>query len=100
MSGINEIESWVASTYDFKTFFDVDQAYTQISLDFEANGRLPLDDILLNEKNSFLNWLDKNIIKPEPVKELDRMIYVHGYSYIRNGKTINVSSYYRQYARN
>lgn len=95
MSGLSEIQQWVAKTYDFKTFFDVDQAYTQLSLDFEANGRLPLDDILENDKKSFLDWLDKNI-KPEVIERY----FVHGYSYVRNGKTINVSGYYRRYARN
>ena len=72
MSGLNEIIEWVQSEIILDTTQSVNEQYADISREFEKDNRLPLDDILLDDKAKFLEFLEsRKGIQPEPEAEED-----------------------------
>jgi hypothetical protein len=108
MSGLAEIKQWVEKEIDLTDFTNIDDAYEHLNDSDNFDWRNDLDDILLDEKQKFLDWLKTQISEPEPEEpeEIDSqlkefaiendLVFVGGYSYERNGKTINVKSYTRR----
>ncbi len=70
MSGLNEIIQWVQSDVILDPTQSVDEQYADISRMFEKDNRSPLDDILLNDKKQFLEFLEsREGIQPESETE-------------------------------
>ena len=73
MSGLNEIIEWVQSDVILETTQSVDEQYADISRMFEEDNRSSLDDILLNDKAKFLEFLESREgiqLEPEDEEEL------------------------------
>ena len=94
MSGLGEIKRWVEANYDFGNWDNEGELYDAINKN--EDWRNDLDDILLDEKPKFLDWLKSKIPTPIVKFNPETQIKVNGYSYVRNGKTINVKSYVRR----
>ncbi len=70
LSGLNEIIQWVQSDVILDPTQSAEQQYADISREFEKDNRSPLDDILLNDKEQFLEFLRSEQGKqPEPETE-------------------------------
>ena len=93
MSGLNEIIQWVKDNTDLASFDNVDDAYEE--LNNTEDWRNDLDDILLDQKPKFLEFLETQIGEPSIFEFQDR-IQISAYSYIRNGETINVPAHSRR----
>ncbi len=95
MSGLNEIKEWTQKNL-MKTirFIDnIEDAYDFVNNNFIQEGRSNLDDILADDKPSFLDWLDGKISPPEPPEDL---IKVKAFSYVNfKGTIVNVKSHFR-----
>ncbi len=57
MSGLNEIIQWVQSDVILDSAQTVDEQYADIAEQFKEDNRSPLDDILLDDKKQFLEFL-------------------------------------------
>ena len=57
MSGLPEIEQWVEDNIQFDRFGTPEEAFDFIDEQFSASNRLPLDDILQEQKGEFMEFL-------------------------------------------
>lgn len=96
MSGLQEIKRWVQSEIDLTNFSDPNTAYEHLNDPNSFDWRNDLDDILLEDKPKFIEWLKTQVSTPEPIRLDFRIQRVKGYSYVRNNKTITVPSYTRR----
>lgn len=55
MSGLDEILVWAIQNFDPADYETEEDWYNAVSADFEANGRNPLDYILEDDKQTFLD---------------------------------------------
>ncbi len=95
MSGEPEIRKWVEDNMFLSSFDNAEEAYEAIKN--KGDWRLDLDDILLDQKPKFIKWLNSKIIlKGETPKPEDDFIKIRAFSYIRNGKVVNVPSHNRR----
>ncbi len=97
MSGEPEIRKWVEDNLDLSRFGNVEDAYEEIKE--KGDWRTDLDDILLDQKPKFLKWLESQITLSDD-KLFDAIpkefIKIRAFSYIRNGKVVNVPSHQRR----
>ena len=102
MSGLEEIEQWVKANngdlFNLAEFTNHDEAFD--FLNKFGNWRADLNDILLDDKSQFLDFLD-TLITPStqtepPEAEPTGFIKIRAFSYIRNGKVVNVPSHQRR----
>ncbi len=101
MSGEPEIEKWIEDNDLIDPRESVQENYDRIAAIFEKDNRLPLDDILLDEKSILESWINNNIVTPfsqiePPEAEPTGFIKIRAYSYIRNGKVVNVPTHQRR----
>ena len=99
MSGLEEIQQWVEANIDLSKFDNVDDAYNRINDPKRQDWRNDLDDILQDDKSRFLDWLESKITPTQtepPEAEPTGFIKIRAYSYIRNGKVVNVPSHQRR----
>ena len=100
MSGLIEIQRWVAREVKLKKFTDVNTAYEYLNDPNNFDWRNDLDDILLDDKPKFLEFLKSQITQPtqfDPVDTFEfREVRVRGYQYYRNNKLIQVSAHIRR----
>ena len=129
MSGLAEIKQWVndnISSLGISEFSNVDDAYDRINNPRKEDWRNDLDDILLDQKPEFLDFLETQISQPfEPPEPIEQdnfitsflgnltnfissflgispepeptdFINIRAFSYIRNGKVINVRAHTRR----
>ncbi len=99
MSGLEEIQQWVEANIDLSKFDNVDDAYNRINDPKREDWRNDLDDILLDDKSRFLDWLESKITPAQtepPEEEPTGFIKIRAYSYIRKGKVINVRAHTRR----
>ena len=78
MSGLAEIIEWTDSEIDLGLFDNTSDAFQAISDQFEADGRLPLDEILLDQKSSYLAFLRmriEEIPETDPIEEGMRALF-------------------------
>ena len=99
MSGEPEIEKWIDDHDLINPNESVQENYDRIAAIFDKDNRLPLDDILLDEKSILESWIEGQLIIPD--EDLfdaipKEFIKIRAYSYIRNGKVINVPSHQRR----
>ena len=77
MSGLPEIIQWVRREIDLQLFNTTSQAYEAISAQFVSDGRNDLDNILLDQKESFLAFLRSKIegikttLEPDTPQQFD-----------------------------
>ncbi len=101
MSGEPEIEKWIDDNDLIEEDKSLQENYDRIAAIFDKDNRLPLDDILLDEKDKLESWIEGQLITPstqtEPPEAIPQdFIKIRAYSYIRNGKVINVPSHQRR----
>ncbi len=101
MSGEAEIEKWVEDNGLIIPDDSLESNYDAIAAIFDKDNRLPLDDILLDEKSKFESFIERQLITPStqtepPEAEPTGFIKIRAFSYIRNGKVINVPSHQRR----
>ena len=102
MSGEPEIRKWVDDNLIIVRTDTLEENYNRIAKEFEESGnRLPLDEILLDQKPQFLEWIESQLITPssqlEPPEAIEKgFIKIRAFSYIRNGKVVNVPSHQRR----
>ncbi len=101
MSGEPEIEKWIDDHDLINPNESVQENYDRIAAIFDKDNRLPLDDILLDEKDKLESWIKGQLITPStqtepPEAEPTGFIKIRAFSYIRNGKVINVPSHQRR----
>ena len=103
MSGLNEIIQWVKdnkSSLNLSQFDNVDEAYNRINDPKKEDWRNDLDDILLDQKSKFLDFLDTQISQPqelEPEDEPEDLVKVKGFSFVNfKGTIVNVGSFFRR----
>lgn len=58
MSGLSEIEEWTNENFDVTIFDNAEEAYQALSDIFEADNRNSLDNILLEDKSEFMDFLE------------------------------------------
>ncbi len=100
MSGEAEIEKWIGDNDLITPSDSLEENYDRIAAIFDKDNRLPLDDILLDEKDQLESFIERQLITPrtqtEPPEPIENVIRVRAYSYIRNGNVINVPSHTRK----
>lgn len=95
MSGLTEIKQWVEDSGLIipEDFDNTEDLYDSISSDFEANNRLPLDDILQDEKGQFMEFLESRFPTATEPQYVETRIFVRGYTR-RSG--VKVYGYWRK----
>ena len=93
MSGLAEISQWVRDNIDLKKFDNVEDAYKELNI--TEDWRNDLDDILLDQKSKFLDFLETQI-SPKQIEPPEGSILIRAYSYLRKGKLIKVPSHFRR----
>ena len=98
MSGLAEIKQWVKENLTRTISFidNVDEAYDFVNNNFIKEGSSELDDILVDDKPAFLDFLETQISQPFEPPVPEDFIFIRSYSYIRNGKVINVTAHLRR----
>ena len=100
MSGLAEIKQWILEQRELMIEISqsnsVEEAYDRINDPKKEDWRNDLDDILLDDKPRFLDWLESQISPTIEAPEPREFIQIKAYSYIRNGKVINVRAHTRK----
>ena len=101
MSGEAEIEKWIDDNDLIEEDKSLQENYDRIAAIFDKDSRLPLDDILLDEKGKFEFFIQRQLITPSsqlepPETQPTDFIKIRAFSYIRNGKVVNVPSHQRR----
>ncbi len=69
MSGLREIIQWLESEWIFNPENTVEQEYAEISAQFDKDNRLPLDDILGDDKAKLLDFIESKLARAPSITE-------------------------------